>query len=290
MMAQAAFKPHGLILTLALEVLYQKAHIANYVKGMNDPKEYQTVELLENIFNKVILRDKDDVFVNSQQPPGMHSNKACDIVIKYIASGTFETKILCFVECKRSKKTNPYDLREVENQALEYCEEYLAGDPGLPFVYVCTACGAHLRLWKYERGGQALQGFWGSYSPAAWGEYKDVGMDADAKMIQLGFSQMLALGPELRQGQDMSGYGSLHESKDKQPQYKNLGGSHHQAGATPREVNAAVYESHGEQAVAFNLDGQQVTTWLSDWSKAQTADGRRLWLLKSHNVYFNRAT
>ncbi|KAK2795985.1 hypothetical protein FQN51_009530 [Onygenales sp. PD_10] len=265
---------------MALEVLYQNAHFTSYVKGMHDPKEYQTVELLENIFNKVIFRDNDDVFVNSQQPPGMHSNKACDIVIKYTAAGSFKTKILCFVECKRSKKTNPYDLREVENQARQYCEEYLASDPGLPFVYVCTACGTHLRLWKYERGSESLQGFWGSFSPAAWGEYKDVGIEADAKTILLGFDQMLALGPELREGQDMHGYGSLHA---KQPPHQGLGGSHHKASATPREVNATVYESQGQQAVAFSLDGQQLTTWLSDWSKAQTPDGRPLWFLKSFN-------
>ncbi|KAK2804699.1 hypothetical protein FQN50_006539 [Emmonsiellopsis sp. PD_5] len=268
---------------MALEVLYQNAHFANYVEGMHDPKEYQTVELLENIFNKVIFKDKDDVFVNSQQPPGMHSNKACDIVIKYIESGSFKTKILCFVECKRSKKTKPYDLREVEKQARQYSEEYLVSEPGLDFVYVCTACGAHLRLWKYQRGGKALQGFWGSYSPAAWEEYKDVGIAADAENILLSFDRMLAMGPQLREGQDMDGYGSVHDRKGKQPPHQGIGGSHHQASATPREVNATVYESHGQQAVAFNLDGEQEITWLSDWSTAQTSDGRPLLFLKSHN-------
>jgi hypothetical protein len=216
MAATTQFVPHGLIKTRWLEVQYQRAHITNYSKGMHDPKEYETVELLENILNKVIFRDVDDAFVNFQQPPGMHSNKACDIVIKYIQSGTFETKILCFVECKRAKKTTPYDLRLVEQQALDYCKEYLEGDPGVPFIFACTGCGAHLRLWKYSRGEKSFHGFWAAYTPAAWEHYKDVGIDADANDIHLGFKKMLVLGPELREGQEVSTYGSLHhEDKGK---------------------------------------------------------------------------
>ena len=49
------FKAHGLITTPVLERLYQKAYIREYKKGIKDPREYQTVELLENIYNKVLF-------------------------------------------------------------------------------------------------------------------------------------------------------------------------------------------------------------------------------------------
>jgi len=138
---------------------------------MIDAKEHATTELIENIFNKVIFRDNDDVFINSQQPPWDESRKACDIVIKYAIEGSYDLNILCFVECKRTKKTTPYDLGVVENQALRYCAEHLQQNSGVPFVYACTACGAHLRLWKYAEGTGSLQGFWCGSTVADWASY-----------------------------------------------------------------------------------------------------------------------
>ena len=153
------FSSYGLITTPVLEYQYWRAHIENFVKGLHDVKEYETVKLLENIFNKVIFRERDDVFVNSQQPPGLHSRKACDIIIKYVASGSFMPKILCFIECKRTKKTSDYFLKKIEKQALVYYKEYLRAYSNLEFIYVYTAYGAHLRLWKYSKDNEDMVSF-----------------------------------------------------------------------------------------------------------------------------------
>ncbi|KAI9791926.1 MAG: hypothetical protein M1835_008162 [Candelina submexicana] len=285
-MAASIFRPHGLITTPALEVQYINAHIDNYIKGMHDPKEYQTVELLENIFNKVILQEREDIFVNSQQPPGIKSNKSCDIVIKYVESGTFFTKILCFVECKRSKKTTEYDLRKVEQQALDYCKEYLESDGDLPFVFACTACGAHLRLWKYSQGDDNFQGFWGGFSLASWENYKDVGIDADAVEIRQALEHMLVTGPELREGQDFSAYASVQEGKGKQTADSQAQIPVPGVGQAAQLVVATSYESNGNTAVAFALNGEQKRTWLSDWSRGQSQNGRPLCYHKGFNVYY----
>ena len=178
-------------------------------------KEHATTELIENVLNKVIFRNNDDVFINSQLPPWDESRKACDIVIKYAIEGSYDLNILCFVECKRTKKTTPYSLGLVEKQALQYCAEYLHQISGVPFVYACTACGAHLRLWKYSPGTGSLQGFWNGNTPADWASYKDIGVDADARIIQQAFDHMLSMPPNLAAGQDYESYGSEHSGKGK---------------------------------------------------------------------------
>lgn len=202
-------QPHGFINTTALENQYRRAHIANYVPGMHDPKEYETVELLEDIFNKVVWRNHDDIHINSQQPPGIQSGKACDIVVKYNDEHG-EKRILCFVECKRTKNVTPYRLNEVEDQAFSYCKDYLASEPNLDFVYACTACGAHIRLWKFERGTDAFGIFWGSPNKGSWVDYKDVGVDEDAREIQKCLSFMTSMSPELQEGQSYSQIGSMY--------------------------------------------------------------------------------
>jgi hypothetical protein len=116
------------------------------------------VELLQNIFNKVVFRNMDDVFVNSQQPPGISSRIACDIVINHLASGSLLPKILCFVEVKLAKNTGDYSLNTMETEALDYCEEYLKANPDIKFVHSCTAYGARLKLWKYSKGDEKMIG------------------------------------------------------------------------------------------------------------------------------------
>jgi hypothetical protein len=50
-----AFKPHGLIKTPVQEQLYFRAHIANIYAGIADPKEHETVALVEVLYNKAIF-------------------------------------------------------------------------------------------------------------------------------------------------------------------------------------------------------------------------------------------
>jgi hypothetical protein len=58
------FQLYSLITNIYLETQYREAHIINYVKKMHDPKEHATIELLENILNKILFKDKADIFVN----------------------------------------------------------------------------------------------------------------------------------------------------------------------------------------------------------------------------------
>ncbi|KAI9749021.1 MAG: hypothetical protein M1835_001659 [Candelina submexicana] len=187
-MATPKFQPHGFIDTPQLEVQYRTAHFSNYF---------------------------EDVFINSQQPPEINSRKACDIVIEYTESGTFHTRVLCFIECKRTKKTTGYDLEQVEKQALEYCMAYLGSDDNLSVVYACTAIGAHIRCWRLFKGEEAFLGFWGGTSPAARDQYKDVGVDADAALIRWAIDYMIALPPTGREGQTIDDYGSIYAGQGK---------------------------------------------------------------------------
>ena len=191
--------PQGLITSQAILALYEDAHIDSLSPDC-DPREYQTVHLLEAIFNKVLFQDHDTVFVNSQVPPHSESDLKCDLAVKYVTEKSSRPKLLCFVECKRTKKTERYDLRKVERQAREYCDEFFIDRSNLnvQFIYVCTAVGAHLRLWKCSRDDMEgkLDPLWGAPNGASWAEYKDVGKMADGAAIQKAFNDMLEFAPE----------------------------------------------------------------------------------------------
>jgi hypothetical protein len=61
--------------------LYNRAHIANVYTGMANPKEFETVALMEVVLYKNIFND-DYFAVTSEQPPRLNSRRRCDLVIK----------------------------------------------------------------------------------------------------------------------------------------------------------------------------------------------------------------
>ena len=54
----------------------------------------------------------------------------------------------------------------------------------MPFVYAATMAGAHIGLWRCERGGNAWTPFWGSSSERDWAEYKDIGEDEAGQQLE----------------------------------------------------------------------------------------------------------
>jgi len=80
MASMAAFQPYGLIRTLIQQQLYFKAHIANIYAGISDPKETETVALIEVILYRNIFTEPHFI-VNSQQPPTPTSDRRCDLVV-----------------------------------------------------------------------------------------------------------------------------------------------------------------------------------------------------------------
>lgn len=205
--SRAQFQPHGLITTPALHVQYLSAHIESYDKAIHDPKEFQTLELLENILNKVVFSRSSRIFINFQQPPGIESRKACDLVVKYAEADSFQTQVLCFVKCERSEETSLYSLKALEQQALGYCKEYCSIE-GKPFIHAATAYGAHVRLWKYPKGNSSLFQLWGSEEEGHWEHYKDVGVNEDGALLLKWFTMMASSASSLAEGQVPANYAS----------------------------------------------------------------------------------
>jgi hypothetical protein len=127
------------------------------------------VALLENIFNKVIFNNNNSFFVNSQQPPHEKINTACDITIQYVEKDTFQSRILCFVECKRTKTNAPFSLTKLENQALRCYKAHVSATK-VSIIYAATGLGAHIRLWKYSERNENLTPYWGSETTGSWDE------------------------------------------------------------------------------------------------------------------------
>jgi hypothetical protein len=125
--------------------LYNRAHIANIFTGMANPKEHETVALMEVVLYQNIFNDKNFA-VTSEQPPSLSSRRRCDLVIKYLESGSFDIKVLCFGECKRTDTSQEFSLTRLEVQARDYCKLYLEAEKEMPFVYASTMAGAHIRL------------------------------------------------------------------------------------------------------------------------------------------------
>jgi hypothetical protein len=190
-------------------------------------------------------------------------------------------------KCKRAKTTQPYSLRLVEQQAIDYCQVYLQSRKHLNFVYAVTACGAHVRLWKYSQGDEWLQGFWAGDEQASWPNYKDVGVDEDAKLITKGFDHMLATPPELMEGQSYSTYGTLEpvKGKGKQTDPRDQLDSSQSSNPKPLcEVQVSRQLVQDQEAWSFHLNGQTYNTWSSEWRKA-TIKESPTWFHPEHYVY-----
>jgi hypothetical protein len=102
MASMATFQPHGLIKTAIEQALYHKAHIANVYAGIADPKEHETVALMTAILYSNVFTTCENFAVSNEQPPTPKSKSCCDIVVRYLESGSQKIRALCFAECKRS--------------------------------------------------------------------------------------------------------------------------------------------------------------------------------------------
>jgi hypothetical protein len=187
----------GLISFANLE-LYNKARIAfpppaNYVR----PKEDIAIQVLENVLNKVVFVGKEysTVFVNSQVPPHETSSLKADLAIKYMTKAQ-RLWTLCFIEGKRTSRTQSYSTRAVEEEALDYCKEYFANRSNTDdFVYAGTLVGVHLRLWIVYREDMSLTPLWGSPHLGSNEDYKDLGDNVHGPEILKAFHDMIRVAP-----------------------------------------------------------------------------------------------
>ncbi|KAF4625120.1 hypothetical protein G7Y89_g13047 [Cudoniella acicularis] len=137
------FQPHGLIKTPMQQQFYNKAHIANVNTGIADPKEHETVALMEVVLYKNIFTE-DYFAVTSEQPAGPESQRHCEIVIKYLENGSESIRTLCFGECKRTKTSQAFSLKALEEQAADYSRLDIGNDvDGL----LVEECFNEMKLW-----------------------------------------------------------------------------------------------------------------------------------------------
>ena len=108
------FSSHELIHFLSLDVFYKRTHFTQYFSDLTNSKEFETMKLLKNIFNKMLFNNMNDVIINSQQSSDLSSKKRCDLVIKYFEQNIYISKIFCFVECKRTSSTQSYKLKDLK--------------------------------------------------------------------------------------------------------------------------------------------------------------------------------
>ncbi|KAL8904775.1 MAG: hypothetical protein Q9171_006924 [Xanthocarpia ochracea] len=182
------FEPHGLITSPFLEVDYRAT-------GEFLP-EVKTLVLLENIFNKVLFKDRNDVTINSFRSSSHNYNRdKCHFVVKYFDKEDRPREILCFTEDVRDLDVPGKAmsvLGEFEAHVIRYCRKYLNEEFGLlDFVYVCTAFGTCLRVWKQFWGDLEFGGLWGGYGPTVdTSSYLDVGNDDSSRQIQQALDQI----------------------------------------------------------------------------------------------------
>jgi len=207
MASVAAFQPYGLIRTPIQQQLYFKAHIANIYAGISNPKETETVALMEVILNKNIFTEPHFI-VNSQQPPTPTSDRRCDLVVRYLESGYANIRTFLFAECKRTSTSQAFSLKALEQQAKDYCQLHLEYETDSTFVYAATMAGAHVRLWTYELGQDPWAPLWGSNHPGDWGQYKDIGSDSDGLELERHFARIKRTPQNLYAGQDLGAYGT----------------------------------------------------------------------------------
>jgi hypothetical protein len=171
------------------------------------PREDKAIHVLENVLNKVVFLGKEysSVFVNSQVPPHEKSDLKADLAIKYMTKA-HKIVHLCFIEGKRTSRTQSYSTRAVEEEALDYCKEFFADRSNTAdFVYAGTLVGVHLRLWIVHREDMRLTPLWGSPHLGSNEDYKDLGDDLHGPEIKKAFHEMIRIAPRPWVGADSSG-------------------------------------------------------------------------------------
>ena len=178
------FEPHGFITTPVLE--------ADYRARRSSPPAVKTVALLENIFNKVLFKDRDGVTVNSFQSSSYKYDKdKCHFVVKYFDAKNHQREIHCFTDQVRDTDEMSV-LRDFEAHVMDYCRKYLSWTNGT-FLYACTAFEGRLRVWKQFRGDYEFGGLWGDYGPSKdRSSYLDVGDDDSSRQIKQALDRITA--------------------------------------------------------------------------------------------------
>jgi len=207
----AGFQPHGLIRTPIEQGLYYKAHIANVYAGIADPKEHETVALMTAILYSNVFTTRENFVVSNEQPPTPKSKSRCDVVIRYLESGSQTMRAPCFAECKQANTNQPFSLKALEEQAFEHSKAYLKHE-GMPFVYAATMAGAHARLWGCWPSMTEMEPFWGACSGGDWSQYKDIGDNVAAQQIEAGFIRMKQFPPSAHAGQTSDTYGTSYQT------------------------------------------------------------------------------
>ena len=106
MASMAAFHPHGLIRTPIEQMLYLKAHIANATTGIADPKEHETVALMTEILYSNVFTTRENFAIRNEQPPTPTSKSRCDIVVRYLESGSQTIKALALLSASTRVRVN----------------------------------------------------------------------------------------------------------------------------------------------------------------------------------------
>jgi hypothetical protein len=200
------FQPHALIIYPALQALYDDAK-------KPDAHECATVNLIEGIFNKVILNSNHVYHIFSQNPLKPKDMKRADDVIMYLqAIGGMA--ILCVIECKRTNKVTDTSINELHNQLLRYCQMAVEHSQ-TEFVYAMSAVGTRFMLWKHYTNSGDLSNFWSTDSGTGMSmfeSYKDVGNAIEAEEFRQGIDWMMRFPPSIAYGQSTSteDYGSEH--------------------------------------------------------------------------------
>ena len=184
------------LITVANEPLYNSAQIPfPPPPDFQRPKENVAIMVLENVLNKVVFKDFDTVFVNSQVPPNEQSNEKVDLAITYMTN-KHKIQVLCFIEGKRTSHRQSYSTNSVEEEALNYCKTYLCNNESQSFVYAGTLVGVHLRLWIFHQGATDLEALWGSPNRGSNTDYKDLGDNNNADLIMKTFYDMVKVAPQ----------------------------------------------------------------------------------------------
>ena len=183
--------------------------------------------------------------MTSEQPASPESQRHFEIVIKYLENESESIRTLCFAECKRTRNSQAFSLKALEEQAAAYCKLYVEYEKA-SFVYAATMAGAHVRLWKFFLGDERLIPFWGENHEGDWQEYKDIGNEEDGRVVEETFNQIKAWTPTPHAGQTISSYTSYQPVNPSS--HSTNSNSAGYAGLYNNPVNTSGFYSHAYNA------------------------------------------
>ncbi|KAJ5614520.1 hypothetical protein N7528_008174 [Penicillium herquei] len=152
-----------------------------------------SADLWQHLWNKYLFAEK--TFMASMKPSSEGKRPRINMTINAVVGLNRGLAVLAFHEAEKPAPS-PEEVQELENQASDACETYLAQHPELRLVYAFTSIGTKGRAWRFDRAEACLTPLFGSEDRADLSQYVEI-HSPEGELIRQAVETIKATQPDI---------------------------------------------------------------------------------------------